>query len=100
MTSCLSIVCGVEGFSTTNIYNHLKNTHNLTTAHYRKLETGDVCELEDFQKRNGFTGVPGQCGYCLAYFESKNNKKLANHQTTCIKNPALNCERKGVSGPY
>ena len=69
----------------------------MTTADYRELETGVVGELEEFQKRNGFTGVTGQYGYCLAYFESKNNTKLANHQTTCIKNPAVTCELKGVS---
>ena len=89
-----SIICGVDR---PNIYNHLQRFHKLQIARYRELET-DAVRLEQYKKRHGFTDIVGQCGYCLAHFDSAKNTMLLKHLKSCIKNPAVNpSERKGVS---
>ena len=62
---------------------HYQNTHGITLDEASQIASSSS-SLSNWRKVNGFTDIPGQCGYCFKKFEGyRVSAMLTNHRRSC-----------------
>ena len=76
---------------------HYQVTHGVTADQARQIASSSS-SLTNWRKANGFTDIPGQCGYCKTIIQGNfMSVALANHRKSCKARTEENIRRMNSS---
>ena len=86
----LSKLCGLDLPTWNGGQRHYQNKHGVTADEASHIASSPG-ELGEWRRVNGFTDIPGQCGYCLKVFRGNCvSMVLTKHRKVCAASVGFN----------